>query len=107
MAADDGKAKIKFEDAVFDLRTRQLQYLQYLSERDDTPLSHSLSRVIEQAKERIFVDPHIQAKKERKHFSLPASCVAYVTLLASRWGTTKNEVVRRLVDDAAARDLTV
>ncbi len=102
---DDG-SPISFEKIHFTLRTRQIQYLEYISERDDALMSQSLRKVIERSIENIYVDPPIQTCKVRKNFSLPAKCVEFVNLLAQRWGLPQSDVVRRLIDDAAARDLT-
>lgn len=90
-----------------DLRTRQVQYLEYIAERDDISISHAMQKVIESAIDKIYVDPPLNAQKIRLHLTVAPKCDTYLKLLASRWGIRKSDVARRLIDDAAARDQTV
>ena len=101
------KTKAAFARVHIDLRTRQSQYLEYLAERDDSTLSRALETVIESAIKRLYVDPPMNAQKLRIHFTMSLKCIDYINLLASRWGLPRNDVVRRLIDDAAACDTTV
>ena len=103
-AEDDAQKSVRID---FTLRSRQVQYLEYLSERDGEPFSHALAKIITWALQNLMVDAPGRTEKVRKHVMIPEECLDFVDILSSRWGLPRSDVVRRLVDDAMARDTTI
>lgn len=46
----------------------------------------------------------VPARKERKHYTLSADCLAFIDKLGVQWGLERSDVIRRLVDDAQMKD---
>lgn len=86
------------------LRTQQIVYLEYLSERDDSPLSHALGKIIDKAMLVIVLEQGRPTRKVRKHFSMSPAHVAFIDRLSVKWGIPRSDVARRLIDEALAKD---
>lgn len=97
----------EFIDVDLTLRTQQVHYLEYVSERDDVPLSRALASIIARKMESQRLDGPRPAKKERKHFNILVVHLAFVDRLCITLGLPRSEVVRRLIDEALTRDQTI
>jgi hypothetical protein len=89
------------------LRSRQIQYLEYLAERHECALSHAVGRIVGRARQTTDLEVGRPAQKECRHFSLDQTHIGFIDLLAAKWGVNRSEVARRLIDDALARDQSI
>lgn len=86
------------------LRTQQVEYLEYLSDRDESSLSYAMAKIIAKAKLVIVLEQGRPAQKIRKHLTLSEAHVGFIDRLAVTWGIPRNDVARRLIDAALATD---
>jgi hypothetical protein len=89
------------------LRSRQVQYLEYIAERDDLPLSHALEKVLSCAMSAEAPETSRRTVKIRKHFSLGVVHIEFLDTLAARLGLLRSDVARRLIDEARAKNQTI
>lgn len=104
---------------MIDLRSQQNDYLDYLAEKaaaralaggegDDEPnRSEALRQVLDRMMEAHPKPDKRMARKERRNFVLTTVHVAFVDGLAARAGISRSEMLRRLIDLAAANDPAV
>jgi hypothetical protein len=107
MTASEPKTKRRVGPIDLTLRTQQLQYLEYLAERDELPLSRALARIIDRCAEVPWSHPVNPTKKARKHFFLAPKHIALLDQLSVIWGLPRSDVARRLIDEALEKDTTL
>lgn len=93
---------------VLTLRTQQIDYLEYLAERDDTNLSRAFGRIIER---KIVVQPPTEqaraSRKLRKTLTLLPSHLEMIDQMSESLGLPRSDIARRLIDEALAKDSTI
>ncbi len=89
------------------LRTQHVQYLEYIADRDDIPLSHALEKVLADAAAGDAPPNGRRTVKIRKHFSIAVAHVTFLDTMAARLGLWRSDVARRLIDEARAKDQTI
>lgn len=107
--SDNDEAPVKPSRTTVDLtlRTKQVQYLEYIAERDDIPLSHALGQILASAIETEAPATERKTIKIRKHFSLTIQHVQFLDKLSTRYGLWRSDIARRLIDDALSKDRTI
>lgn len=104
MADDTGENRVRMGIA---LRTRHAQYVEYIADRDGENFSYAISKIIFRARQNLIIDGPERIEKIRKHVMISESDWQFVNTLAKTWGLEQSDVMRRLIDDALARDTTV
>jgi len=89
------------------LRTQQVDYLEYIAERDDIPLSRAFWSVLDRHAEIAQLRPRRPSQKAMKHLTLDDPHRAILERLSVRFGIPLVEVSRRVIDEALASDGTI
>lgn len=98
----------KSVDLRLTLRSPQIAYLEYLSERDIAPVSDILRKVIAGAMQRATIlDVPAFAKKYVRHLCLEPEHIAFLDRLALIRGIDRSEVARQLIDEERSMDFTL
>ena len=84
------------------LRSRHVEYLRYVADRDSVPVSHVLCAILNRALERSLVE-HV-SRKSRVHVVVNALHLAHIDRMALSLGVYRSEVVRQLIDEALAEE---
>ncbi len=99
--------KQKLTDLRLALRTPQVDYLDYLSERDSVGLSEALRKVIASAMQRATSEISRPSRKLSRHVCLPQEQIGFIDQLSKSWGVDRSDVTRRLIDEERSMDLTL
>lgn len=89
------------------IRSRQHQYLEYLAERDGCAFSRAFEKIIKLAIQNLILDSPGRTEEIRKHIGIGMPSLEFIDRLSVLWGLPRSDVVRRLIDDALARDTTI
>lgn len=85
------------------LRSQQMDYLEYLAERDDTSIGKALGDLIEQhAPPEITTRP--QGRMVTLHIWVRDDRLAVLDRLVAHWGLSRSDITRRIIDVAAEID---
>jgi len=90
-----------------ELLTPQTAYLEYLAERDGINLSEALGTIIVRIRSPQLCQSGASAKRDRRHLRIHPDHLARVDDIAARAGLPRSEILRRLIDEAAATDQTL
>lgn len=94
-------------DVDLTLRTQQIQYLEYLCDRDDVPIGGALGLIIDEFSSKGIPQRTRPARKVRKHVLIQKAHLVVIDQLSVLRGLTRSEIVRRLIDAALSRDNTL
>lgn len=89
------------------LRSQHIQYLEYIAERDEIPLSRALGTLIERKMSVASPAASRAPRKVDKHVTVLSSHLAWLDRLAARLGIQRSDAVRRLIDEALTKDVTL
>lgn len=84
------------------LRSTQADYIAYLARREDISQSKALGLILEDWASKVPDGIRRAPRKARKHFWIKPHHLALLDTLAARWGLSRSDVARRLIDAAAA-----
>lgn len=101
------KAAPQVVDVDLYLRSKQVGYLEYLAERHDCHLSHAVGQIVGRARQTVDVETVRPQEKVRIHLVLDVTHLSFIDRLGVVWGIWRSDVVRRLIDDAMAKDQTI
>ncbi len=85
------------------LRTRHCAYLDYISQRDEIPLSRAVANIIAETSELTVTSSDPSHKEYRKVVMDPAH-LDKLNCLVVTLGIDRSEIMRRLIDRAMSED---
>lgn len=84
----------------FHLRDTQASYLERKAEQDGVTESMVLREILDTYSDAVATPPSVRPRKASKNVVLGVHQIAILDALCVRWGLTRSDVVRRIIDDA-------
>lgn len=108
LMADTGSmtASMMVYGVVVSFRSRQLDFINMLADKNDATFTQTFVGVMKEAKDRDGSSEMLArspTKKIRKHVYVPFEILRYIDSLVVKHGLQRSDIVRRLIDGAQAR----
>lgn len=84
------------------LRTQQADYLERVAESEETSLSQAFGSILEAMAGETDIPAKSPTWRVRKHLVIDPRHQDVLNRLAAKWGLSKSDVARRLIDQASA-----
>lgn len=88
---------------VLSLRTQHTNYLEYIAQRDEIPISHVVARIV--TENASVLDPGVKpSRQDDRHITIEQEKLAILDGLVVVLGMGRSEIMRRLIDKAMSED---
>lgn len=89
------------------LRTQQARYLERVKEREGLSLSRVFGEILARYTAEVATLPIKPTQKARRHLWIEPRELEILNRLSIKWGVSKGEVARRVIDAAIAEDVLI